>query len=148
MTKRAMAIGWLGLSLLASFAIGTSGCGPTYSNVSRVTGRVTLDGEPLGDAQVMFIPVAAGRPSVGLTDREGMYQLDYTYRVKGAEQGMHTVRVTTAHTREDGSTGPERVPASYNRNSTLQREVIRGSNTVDLDLASTGKTDTKATTGK
>lgn len=123
--------------LVAFLVFGCFGCRPVYDNVSPVTGRVTLDGAPLADAQVMFQPVA-GRPSVGITDGSGGYELLYTIRVKGAQNGMHTVMVTTAQTRQDGTTGPERVPSTYNVKSTLEKEVRRGRNTIDLALVGSG----------
>jgi hypothetical protein len=51
---------------------------------------------------------------------------------------MHTVRVTTAHMRQDYTVGKERVPKIYNEHSTLQKEVGQGRNTIDLDLVSGG----------
>lgn len=118
-------------------AIGGFGCRPGYQNVSPVTGRVTLDGIPLSEAQVMFLPTS-GRPSKGETNADGVYELAYTYKQKGAEHGMHTVRVTTAYTRQDGTVGPERVPKMYNEQSQLQHEVRRSRNTIDLPLVSGG----------
>ena len=123
--------------IVAIVASGGFGCRPGYENVSPVTGRVTLDGIPLSEAQVMFLPTS-GRPSKGETNADGVYELGYTYKQKGAEQGMHAVRVTTAYTRPDGTVGPERVPKIYNEQSQLQQEVRRGRNTIDLPLLSGG----------
>lgn len=117
--------------------LGCFGCRPVYDNVLPVTGRVTLDGALLADAQVLFQPLA-GRPSVGVTDGSGVYELVYTIRMKGAQNGIHTVMVTTAQTRQDGTTGPERVPSMYNMKSTLKKEVCRGRNTIDLALVGSG----------
>jgi hypothetical protein len=121
--------------LVAIAAVGSVGCRPGYQNVSPVTGRVTLDGVPLSEAQVMFLPTT-GRPSTGETNAEGVYELVYTFKQRGAEHGMHTVRVTTAHMRQDYTVGKERVPKIYNEHSTLQKEVRQGRNTIDLDLVS------------
>ncbi len=123
--------------IVAIVASGGFGCRPGYQNVSPVTGRVTLDGIPLAEAQVMFLPTN-GRPSTGETNADGIYELAYTYKQKGAELGMHAVRVTTAYTRQDGTVGPERVPKMYNQQSQLQHEVRRGRNTIDLPLVSGG----------
>jgi hypothetical protein len=121
--------------IVALVASGGSGCRPGDQSVSPVTGRVTLDGIPLSGAQVMFLPTI-GRPSKGETNADGVYELVYTYKQNGAKHGMHTVRVTTAHTRQDGTIGPERVPKMYNEESQLQQEVRRGRNTIDLPLVS------------
>ena len=123
--------------IVALVASGGSGCRPSYQNVSPVTGRVTLDGIPLSGAQVMFLPTI-GRPSKGETNADGVYELVYTYKQNGAKHGTHTVRVTTAYTREDGTMAPERVPKMYNEESQLQQEVRRGRNTIDLPLVSGG----------
>ncbi len=123
--------------IVALVASGGFGCRPGYQNVSPVTGRVTLDGIPLSEAQVMFLPTI-GRPSKGETNADGVYELVYTYKQKGAEHGTHTVRVTTAYTRQDGTVGPERVPKMYNEQSQMQQEVRRGRNTIDLPLVSGG----------
>jgi len=118
-------------------ATGGSGCRPGDQSVSPVTGRVTLDGIPLSGAQVMFLPTI-GRPSKGETNADGVYELVYTYKQNGAKHGTHTVRVTTAYTRQDGTMAPERVPKMYNEQSQLQQEVRRGRNTIDLPLVSDG----------
>ena len=123
--------------IVALVAAGGSGCRPGYQNVSPVTGRVTLDGIPLSGAQVMFLPTI-GRPSKGETNADGVYELVYTYKQNGAKHGTHTVRVTTAYTRQDGTMAPERVPKMYNEQSQLQQEVRRGRNTIDLPLVSGG----------
>jgi hypothetical protein len=133
--------------LVAIAAVGSVGCRPGYQNVSPVTGRVTLDGVPLSEAQVMFLPTT-GRPSTGETNAEGVYELVYTFKQKGAERGMHTVRVTTAHMRQDYTVGKERVPKIYNEHSTLQKEVGQGRNTIDLDLVSSPGSTGSADPGK
>src|SRR5262245_39370809 len=76
------------LSLLA-------GCGGPYKNLGRVSGKVTLGGQPLADAAVTFSPTAAGSPSTGRTNASGEYTLLYTRGVKGAEAGEHTVTIST-----------------------------------------------------
>jgi hypothetical protein len=62
-----------------------SGCGSEYATV---TGRVTLDGEPLPNATVSFMPEAeGGRPSFGRTGADGGYSLHKTHRINGALPG-------------------------------------------------------------
>src|SRR5262245_45159556 len=75
------------LLALASVA----GCGgPEHPPVGRVTGTITLDGQPLGDATVMFQP-PDGRPAQGTTDKSGKYSLTYLDGVPGAKVGTNTV---------------------------------------------------------
>ncbi len=60
------------------------GCGKSGSTLAEVSGRVTLDGQPLVGAQLDFQPEhEAGSPSFGLTDADGRYELSYKRDVKG-----------------------------------------------------------------
>ncbi|QDU63809.1 hypothetical protein Pan216_46900 [Planctomycetes bacterium Pan216] len=117
-----------------------TGCGGGEKpDLGTVTGTVTLDGEPLSNAEVFFQP-EQGRPSVGQTDADGDYELLYTVRRKGAQLGKQTVRISTATMKEDdeGNTIeiPEKVPPQYNSETTLVVEVVPGSNDFDFDLKS------------
>lgn len=126
--------GCLGLAGTLVLAIG---CGSGGPELGTVEGTVTLDGSPLPDADVVFEP-EKGRTSFGRTDSSGHYTLQYTPERPGAVLGSHTVRVTTARTTEkaDGTDekSPEKVPAKYNTNSSLKREVKAGENVIDLGL--------------
>jgi hypothetical protein len=119
-----------GLALLVA-----AGCGGDAGLVD-VSGRVTLDGQPLAGAVVEFRP-ADGRPSAGTTDADGRYALRYTATDAGAVPGEHVVVITTtADTGGDTRTGGERVPARYNTKSELRARVDRTSSTHDFDLRS------------
>jgi hypothetical protein len=132
--------------LVTVFALIVAGCGG--SGLGEVTGKVTLDGQPLAGAIVTFYP-QEGRPSIGMTDSEGNYELGFTASEKGAVVGKHTVRITTGagEDREDESGEDEdqeegadfadpTIPAKYNSKSELTREVTSGSNEFDFDLQS------------
>lgn len=115
-----------------------SGCG---SDFVTVTGRVTLDGEPLSDAFVEFTPqFAGGSTAYGRTDANGNYDMMFSLNQKGAMPGDNLVSITTADIGDVGQANtPERVPARYNRNSELHVEVAPGrANTIDLELSSEG----------
>lgn len=108
--------------------------------MGTVTGEITLNGEPLTDATVEFLPLE-GRPSSGQTDEAGRYSLSYNDTVKGAVIGSHLVRITTARERSGGEgdqplieARPEIVPAKYNDQSELSAEVKRGANTFNFQL--------------
>lgn len=53
------------------------GCGTSDPDVNYVEGVVTMGGNPLPDATVIFSPVAGseGRPATGKTDAAGVYKL-------------------------------------------------------------------------
>jgi hypothetical protein len=57
-----------------------------------VTGTLKYKGKPVPNVLVNFVP-EAGRPSVGRTDNEGRFTLDYDRTTKGAELGKHKVFV-------------------------------------------------------
>jgi hypothetical protein len=85
----------VGLLALFPFA---SGCGPTYSGppLVPVEGTVTLDGKPLADATVTFIPTGAtmGQSSFGSTDTEGHFVLKTAEGHAGAPAGRYKVVIS------------------------------------------------------
>lgn len=103
-----------------------------------VTGKVTLDGQPLANAQVDFTPVSGGRPSTAVTDDDGDYELKYTMKQDGAESGEHTVSVSTYEISDGEVTRPELVPEKYNLKTTLTKTVESGSNDIPIELNSDG----------
>jgi hypothetical protein len=128
---------WLGLVLMIS------GCGSV--EYPAVTGRVTLDGEPLPDAVISFMPVdEQGVPTLGVTDSRGVYTLEQTADATGAPAGKYTVRITTYREGRPEADPPivgaaERVPAQYNVRTTLKAEVRPGENVLDFELSSQGE---------
>jgi hypothetical protein len=123
------------------------GCGG--GDVGYVEGTVTMDGNPLPDALVTFQP-ESGRPSYGRTDGNGRYELIYTKDAKGAVPGKHTVTISTLQEGDPDAGGksiPEKVPAKYNTNTELTREVTPGSNKLDFELSSEGEIKVEAEPG-
>lgn len=109
--------------------------------LGQVSGKVTLDGQPLADATIYFSPDEGGRDSEGFTDSDGNYSLTYIGNVKGAKVGTHTVRAQTSYETEDPKTGAPRrtkelVPAKYREQSQLKKEVKAGKQTIDIELTS------------
>lgn len=93
-----------------------------------------MDGRPLPDATIRFIPQGF-RTAMGRTDAEGKYEMLYSASARGAIVGDVRVEITTANP-DNLKQFPETVPAKYNRDSTLTANVESGSNVVDFDLAS------------
>jgi len=113
------------------------GCHKSEVELGGVEGKVTLDGQPLPDATVRFIPqgTGKGRAAFGKTDAEGHYKLLYSAGANGAVVGNVRVEITTAD--PDSPKSKEKVPARYNANSELVSEVKSGSNkNLDFDLTS------------
>ena len=106
--------------------------------LGRVRGVVTLDGKPLQGARVTFEPIIINQEDTNLsssssllTDESGNYTLIYSKDHMGAVIGEHVVRVSA-----ENKDGLEIVPAAYNTNSKMIREVESGRNTIDLELLS------------
>lgn len=137
---------FLGLALAWGLLVGCGGT--TGPEVADVSGIVTMDGKPLPNAQVQFVPDGSeqGRPSWGKTDEEGYYALQYSSEQSGAVLGEHLVRINTGGDAEEDEYGnvmsgpkPETVPAKYNVNTTLKRTVEPGSNEINFELDSEGE---------
>ena len=127
---------------LTALLLLTPGCGPGGPEIASVTGRVTMDGKPLPNATVLFIP-ENGRPAGANTDADGNYVLNFTQGRRGAIPGPNTIRIMTqrdAGQDDDGQTvpgSPETVPAKYNTESTLTFTVeAKKNNVADFDLLS------------
>lgn len=119
-----------GLMLLACLGCFNRGDRPDLGTVS---GTITLDGEPLPRAVVSFTPKGV-RGASGFTDETGRYELRYL-RGMGAPVGTHTVRINLPGEGPDAAKRP-RLPAKYNRKSTITREVKPGANVFDFKLES------------
>ena len=65
--------------------IGLAGCGKSNVDLVPVDGTVTLDGQPVADAGVMFVPKKAehGLPAAGSTDANGHFALSTANRPGG-----------------------------------------------------------------
>jgi hypothetical protein len=121
------------------------GCGKSETELAKVRGTVTLDGQALVDAKVEFQPVTPAdtsltqlSPSYGKTDARGRYKLMFSQDQEGAIVGTHVVRITTRRESldDDGNevVEPERLPPAYHVRSDLKRFVQAGSNTLDFAL--------------
>jgi hypothetical protein len=126
-------------AVLVCFALAllSAGCGGVSYKTAPVSGRVTLDGRPLPNATVEFIPeVGAGEKapppsSVGVTDGGGRYSLVLAdvRKSDGAVVGKHRVLITLgpqAAANDARPTFHRQLPEKYNRKSTLACEVPAG----------------------
>jgi len=136
--KTRLAVTISGLTPLAWAAplVLLAACGDSGPERAEVTGTVTLDGDPLPEATVVFQP-AQGSPSIGETGSRGRYRLEYTAGKTGATLGKHRVSITTGCVK--GPPGnekevPERVPPEYNTESQITRQVEPGENVFDLPI--------------
>lgn len=112
------------LSLLLS-----AGCsGPSdRPELAKVTGYVTLDGEPLERALVLFGP-EKGRSSFAYTDENGYFELMYLADTPGAIIGTHTVSISSGYEEEEepppgAEPYVDPIPEIYNTKTTLSAVV-------------------------
>lgn len=131
----------------------SSGCREAIKGtpaLHRVKGRVTLDGESLANARVLFTPKGGGRTIWGQTDEKGRYYLSYDKDSSGAPAGEYVVSIRTGRDpEEDPTTGdesprvPESLPEIYNAKSTLKATVPEG--VYDFELTTTPTAASAAT---
>ena len=127
---------WLAVGLLL-----LPGCSGRRADVS---GTVQLDGRPVDEGAIQFIPVEGTTgPSAGGVIKDGRYHIT---RDKGVTVGKNRVELrafrTTGRKVQDPTGLPgvkteERVqafPPEYNDRSTVVKEVQAGSNTIDFDV--------------
>jgi hypothetical protein len=124
------------------------GCGAGTAKTVPVSGRITLDNEPLPNATVVFVPISTGSDkeplpsSVGVTGSDGRYSLllSINKKGKGALVGKHKVMITLGS--EGGSTDIEatfhkQLPQRYNRKTELECEVpAQGRDDANFNLTS------------
>jgi len=138
--------------LLVAAAVVAGGCGPGRPTTVPIRGSVTLDGKPVAQATVLFVPAAGGVPGRGVTDADGGFTLTTFAEGDGAITGKHRVavskiKVTGVDATEDGMlpatvSGEVRTiwvtPQKYADASTsgLEVDVARGMPAVALALES------------
>jgi hypothetical protein len=112
--------------------------------IASVEGTVTMDGKPLPNASVVFIP-ENGRPAGARTDERGHYVLEFTEGRQGAIPGKNWIRINTAAEASEAADGTpipaqrETIPAKYNTQSALEFTVEAGKkNIANFDLDSKG----------
>jgi len=117
-----------------------SGCGSRTS--AMVHGTVTLDGSPLDDATISFVPTAGGQRQSAWTTIQGG---EYTIAEKdGIGTGPFRVEIRALRATDEKPNpneptmvpAKEIVPSKYNSNSALVAEIKPGDNTADFELKS------------
>lgn len=122
--------------LLLWLLVALAGCGKSGAQIAPVHGRISLNGQPLANADVQFQPDGSQRPSSGRTDVEGRYDLVYKRGQPGAMVGPHTVRISVS---SEVVKKPPIIAARFDTKSELHREVKPGDNEFDFDVTTEGK---------
>ncbi|MCX7400068.1 MAG: hypothetical protein NT138_20555 [Planctomycetales bacterium] len=131
-------------AIVASFVITCLGCGGNAGpELSEVTGKVTLDGQPLAKVSLQFTPESSGgSPSYGVTDSEGTYELQFSMDRSGAMPGKHRVEILPVEPETDDGGKPVegslivKIPPRYSQPGSLTADVQTGSNNIDFVLDS------------
>jgi hypothetical protein len=118
--------------------IAALGCGDKSN--ARVKGKVTLDGTPLDNGSIRFIPTAGNGPTAGGTIDGGEYSVD---KVPATSMRVEITASTGGPTQPYDTANPPKIvvtkqliPARYNTKSKLTRDVQRGENTFNFELSS------------
>jgi hypothetical protein len=127
---RALCIWLLLLGLLLA------GCHKSGPELAPVSGRITLNGKPLENADVVFQPDNGKSPAVGRTNAEGRYELAYKRGITGGPVGQNTVQIRVSR---ELVHNPPHIAARFNSRSELRREVNAGQNEFDFDVTTEGK---------
>lgn len=112
---------------------GCSGKPEGFPDLGQVEGTVTVDGQFVAHLAVAFVP-EEGRPSLGITDDQGRYQLDYFRGESGAVIGRHSVMITTDLEEQPPPGYIDPIPPQYNLRTVLTSDVQAGTNVLDFDL--------------
>jgi predicted small secreted protein len=111
-----------------------AGCSNAGSNTYRVTGTVTLDGQPLEEADILFLPLD---PAVG-PDAGQIRNGKFTFQAKAGSKRVEIrtsrpVRIKTAM--GETTIWKNHLPGRYNTKTTLQAEVTpKGENDFTYQL--------------
>lgn len=83
--------------LLGSLFFFSAGCGKKADSrpkTAAVSGIITMNGQPVADADVVFQPAGQSPAATGRTDGDGNYQLTTFQSDDGAVPGQYLVSVT------------------------------------------------------
>ena len=152
--RTSLSVTGMALTLLIASGCGSAGADYSLVELKKVGGKVTLDGQPLIGAVVMF-ETPDRQFAYGLTDSGGRYTLQIDSEKAGVTPGQKTVRISTTKSipglnspeGKEGGEAPseggavpaekpvERVPAKYNVDSTLSVNVTASAE-FNFDLTS------------
>ena len=126
------------------------GCGKGDGlNRSSVEGKVSLDGTPVEQGSITFVPTSGTKgPTAGGSIAKGRYSVP---AAKGPVVGRYRVEIHAPRNTGKKIQAPmapagtmtdeiaDAMPAQYNTKSTLEKEVKAGRNEIDFDLSARGE---------
>jgi hypothetical protein len=117
------------VALLVFSVIVTCGCS-SKPQMGDVQGTVTVNGRPLSDGAVRFIPVDGTTPTTGGTIRDGKFRVAVPVAKQRVEISANAVdrEKTPPNATNDQIVMKKLVPARYNSESKLEIDVVAGLN--------------------
>ena len=127
------------LVVLAGFPlVGCNFSSGDLPEIGQVFGTVTLDGKPLPNVEVMFYPQDGGRMSIGVTDANGQYELEYMRGAKiiyGAKVGEHNVSLLAAQDDDSDEPTAAAIPKQYRGSKSELRATVQSGKNPPIDFA-------------
>lgn len=139
MAARRLATSKRVLMLICLLPLGL-GCGARAGAV--ISGQVTLDGAPLDEANITFVPTTGGQSQAAWTTVKGGAYAITANEGLGVGAFRVEIRALRASSQKANPNDPtlisaiEAVPAKYNSRSELKVEIKSGANTADFALKS------------
>ena len=143
------------VSGMAILLVWIGGCGGSHETLLPASGFVTLDGDPLPEATVAFIPVKSNQqqPSYGYTDDDGKYVLKTPEGYVGVSPGEYRI-VVSRMVMEDGSPippgsqtgaaeGHESIPFPHCDPRATKHVAVVSDGTQEFDVEITSQPETK-----
>jgi hypothetical protein len=131
-------------ALLALGMCWIAGCGgPRYDGERRaaIEGSVSLDGQPVDGGTINFMPVDSGGRVASALISGGRYEIP---EERGPTPGKYRVEISwnkpLGPVDEENPDAPQPseqvIPAKYNQNTELERDIAAGKNELDFPLTS------------
>ena len=114
---------------------GIMGCGGKSVPTGTVTGKVTLNGQPYTEADIIFLSLQTGQGSTGTLQDGGTFKLAEAIPV-----GTYRVYLAPKAGDPDAPPAPVKIDAAVpdkywsESSSDLEQEIIKGSNDVLIEL--------------
>ena len=136
MLRRVFIARWYLASLLI---VGITGCGGPEVPTASVSGTVTINGKPVQGVQVMFVPDAKIRPSIGMTDAKGKYKAEFLTTQSGVALGSCVAQFSIFR----GESLKNYLPKKFNDdaagNPDFHLDVTKGGIKFDYDIKHDGE---------
>jgi hypothetical protein len=133
--------------MLVAVALTVAGCGKKSSRQVPVVGTVTLDGDPVGGALVVFMPTedSPGQGGFARTGPDGKFEIKHELNGPGLVPGTYKVTVGGSPPMMDGQSGEpvpsKKVPGRYGdpMSTPLTHIKVEPGKSIDLAIASDPK---------